>query len=436
MPTAYWRDEYESLPAAIGGVPFRMERAQTSVGRRNAIQKFPNTPAIREHDQGEETDAFGVNGYLVGRDYHIQKRNLEAVFKQAGPKLLVHPYRGRMLVLIEGVLEITEDKKRGGYCDISFKCHLYRESTERLEFTTPADAAEIAAAGARTAATASMAEQFALDDESRLDAFMERVEAFQTLVTDSVGLALSVTSEVSSTIVGITGELIGDVASLASVPMEMLQLIGNATRAMINAPFNVGDSILDNLDALSDGEKILAMLGIAQRLTDSDSGLEPLTPGALAAEPSDEDTVSTIDMRNAQALTAMVRTEAAACIVEAILNTDPESVTQAQEVLAGLERLICGVDGYDPDALFRAVDDVTFAALSDLRATARTYVNVKSVTLPEILTYEVPGDTCALLLAQKLLGDASRWEEIVDRNDLADPLFISAGTVIEYLEAT
>ena len=177
------------------------------------------------------------------------------------------------------------------------------------------------------------------------------------------------------------------------------------------------------------------MLGIAGRFVRLDEiDLEPLTEQALSGEPSDADTDAQAIARNAQALTACLRAEAAAAIVEAVLVTKPDSTTQAADILERVNQLMLGeVDG-DPDALLFAVDADSLVALSDLRAALTRYL-ASLTSLPTIETYEVPAQTNAIMLAQLLLGDATRYDEIVSRNQLLDPMFIAAGTEIEYLRA-
>lgn len=66
-------------------------------------------------------------------------------------------------------------------------------------------------------------------------------------------------------------------------------------------------------------------------------------------------------------------------------------------------------------------DDDTAAALTDLRGALADYVGDIAARLPRLLTIELATPQTALSLSQRLYGDGSRADEIVERNDIIHP---------------
>jgi prophage DNA circulation protein len=67
------------------------------------------------------------------------------------------------------------------------------------------------------------------------------------------------------------------------------------------------------------------------------------------------------------------------------------------------------------------VDPDTYASLMDLQAAASIAISDEAIELPRITTYEVTTPRTAIEIAHALYGDATRADEIVSRNRIADP---------------
>jgi prophage DNA circulation protein len=434
-----WLDQYLSLPASIADIPFHVESAKTQVGRRSAVQKFPGTDYVRVQDLGAEADVFDVDGYLIGDDYHVRLKRLETLFRnRVGPFLLVHPYRGRTQINVEGQLEVTEERQKGGFARFRFRAIKDVTGQVQQSSASPTSTARNAVSVARTASVAAAATQVSqLSKPAVLAKFQTQLTALQSSLTSSIGSALAFESTLATSIGSSLSSMASTVAGLASTPTAAFTTLGSVVRAAVGAVMTAESASEESFGALTDGQRIAAMLGIAGLLArgGDESGLGAVEPGGMASDPSDDLTAVQAADRNAQAITLAVRSEVAATVCETILDTAPESKTQAKEVLAAISALLTGASDGDPDAVLYAVDAETYVALSDLRAAATKYLTETAIGLPTIETYELPAETSAFVIAQRLLGDASRWDEIVQRNDLDDPLFVPAGTTIEYLSA-
>jgi len=84
------------------------------------------------------------------------------------------------------------------------------------------------------------------------------------------------------------------------------------------------------------------------------------------------------------------------------------------------------------DLLDTALDD-TFEGLRASKAAVVEDIKGRVAQLPSVLVYE-PADTLpALVVAHTLYYDATREDEIVDRNKTSHPGFMPGGVGVEYL---
>jgi len=92
-----WQDRY--LDASFRGVPFFVDRANTSGGRKTVLHEFPERDLPFAEDLGRASRLFNVTGYIIGEDYFEQRdRLIAACFDKSGPGILIHPYYGSLTV--------------------------------------------------------------------------------------------------------------------------------------------------------------------------------------------------------------------------------------------------------------------------------------------------------------------------------------------------
>lgn len=424
----YWRNEL--LPASLAGVSFHIEQVTGTPGRRNAIQEFPGTEFVRGQDLGPRARRFEIQAYLIGRDYHLQLRSLEAVFDRPGPHMLSHPYRGRMLVHLDGEPSVVESTKKGGFAAVSFRV-VQASADDGRPTVSPVDVAAAAASASRAEVHASLAAGMDLSVPSARASVDAAGASLGDTIASSLSSALDLLSESGQTVEQAVGGLAQAVA-LASTPAEVLAAVADTVRIAVSAPLTAAELLTDAYGELAAWQRLDAVLDVARLFVGAiDNGLAALAPRALVVGEGQDPAVA-----GPQAITAAARAEAAASLVAAVTTTPPESSEQARAALTTVEALIVGATDGDPDGLLHAVDAEAMGALADLRAAATRYLLGLATSLPTLSTYTTPSQTNVFLLAQLLLGDAARWEEIWDRNALVDPVLIPAGTVIEYIAPT
>uniref|UniRef100_UPI000A46C0B7 DNA circularization N-terminal domain-containing protein n=1 Tax=Mesorhizobium sp. 1M-11 TaxID=1529006 RepID=UPI000A46C0B7 len=111
------------LPASFRGVSFFVPDTSTEPGRRVAEALFPGLDRAAYDDFGLSPAVITVDGFMVGDDYIIQARALEAAFERPGPGTLIHPWLGGMTVILEepGTISFSASELRVARFSASFK---------------------------------------------------------------------------------------------------------------------------------------------------------------------------------------------------------------------------------------------------------------------------------------------------------------------------
>jgi prophage DNA circulation protein len=86
------------------------------------------------------------------------------------------------------------------------------------------------------------------------------------------------------------------------------------------------------------------------------------------------------------------------------------------------------------DSLMATAPDALYDQILDLRSAVLQDVAERVVNLPALRSY-TPGATLpALVLAHQLYGDATRSQELLERNAIRHPGFVAGGQALEVLD--
>lgn len=106
-----WREQMQ--PASFRGVPFQVETSSTPVGRRTQCHEYPLRDLPLVEDLGRATRRLQLTGFVIGDDCFQQRDALLAACDQTGAGELIHPYLGRLtVVLVE--CSISHERQAGG----------------------------------------------------------------------------------------------------------------------------------------------------------------------------------------------------------------------------------------------------------------------------------------------------------------------------------
>lgn len=107
-------------------------------------------------------------------------------------------------------------------------------------------------------------------------------------------------------------------------------------------------------------------------------------------------------------------------MARALAATDFRSLDAAQVAKAQINAVFAVAEEGAADAL----DTATYRALVTLHAAVARDLTTRARPLPRIVAYETAGPLPALVLAQRLYGDASRADDLVAENAARAPLFM------------
>ncbi|MDH0640615.1 DNA circularization N-terminal domain-containing protein [Pseudomonas sp. GD03860] len=431
-----WRDNYRA--ASFRGVPFFVESADSTHGRRQAVHEHAQRDVPYTEDLGRKAREFSVSGYLIGLDYQAQRDKLIEACETAGPGVLVHPYRGELTVVCRG-LGLSESTNDGGMCLVKLT---FLEAGEASYPSAKIDS--INAISAKGNAVTAAAEQGFLSD------FL--TTGFPAYVAESAAKGLADLGEfMAAPGLNFAGDLqaasdfylqakglASDAFSLVQKPLQMVSritgLFGSVRMAFGSNAFSMLTSLFDRSPASYSGSTATPS---RQQQATNHLALNALVRQVAVAEAAKAAVVTQKPLITAggAALAQRPSTLSVSGPVSSTPTSSPPTVNTPtvydsyQEAVKVREELVGRIDA---ESEATPVDEV-YVALSDLRTSVVQAVPNKEQDLPRIVPY-MPKETLpSLLVAYQIYGDAGRADEIAARNTPRHPGFLMGGTKLEVL---
>jgi prophage DNA circulation protein len=348
-------------------------------------------------DLGRKAREFSVEVFVDARlgddgDYLAARDALIAEIEQPGPGTLVHPWYGTMRVSLTSA-RVRESTRDGGRASFSLT---FVEAGE-LRFPLAAN-------------------DTPKETEKRVASALVEAQEDYADTYDVLSLPQRLLDEIETELYRTLAEvenLVGDVVSTIA--------------ADIRAPANMAAGIIGSIQRL--GELVtepLRAFELYRRLFGAGSS-SPAVPTTTATR-----------RRQAIATAAVQRLTRQTAVIEAARQSAQASYASRADALATAATLLAAVDdemeATDP-VTGQPVGDGVYQALSALRAAVATDLRTRGARLPELVTY-TPGATLpALVVAHRFYGDASRDQEIVERNAIRHPGFVPGGVPLEVLGA-
>lgn len=386
-------------PASFRGVPFRVDDHEGEGGRRVHLHEFTKRDLGFAEDLGLANPAFSIRAYVVGPDYDVDRDNLIDACNAEGPGTLIHPYYGEVLVACPQV-RWRESRREGriAYFELKF-VRTSEESAYPVATTdtaaTVTDQAAISIADAKSV----------FDDVFVLagvpDALATTAEQFLTDLADMVDTLPVLT---------LGGEVVQQAVNLAELAERVVAL----PSSIVGGVTGVSDAIISTLGAYFDAatDPIVSESGLAQVVAFTAARTIPTGDGVVAATAS----------RNEQALIQVVEQVA---IANRAANAARRTFTSYDEAADLRHILVADIQA----ASTRAGDtghDVAFLSLRSLKQKVADDLTSRGAGLARLSAYEFADNAPAVAVAQRLYQDASRSQDLVNRNDAGHPLFLPA----------
>jgi prophage DNA circulation protein len=409
-----WRDNYRA--ASFRGVPFFVESADSTHGRRQAVHEHAQRDVPYTEDLGRKAREFSVSGYLIGLEYQTQRDELIKACETAGPGVLVHPYRGEMTVTCRG-LGLSESTNDGGMCIVKLT---FLEAGEASYPSAKTDT--VNAISAKGNAVTAAAEKGFVSD------FL--TNGFPAYVAESAATGLTELGEFMAA----PGLSFGEDLQAASDFYQQAKGLASDAFSLVQQPFQMVSRITGLFGSIRSafGSNALSML---TSLFDR----SPSTYSGSTATPSRQQQATNALAMNALVRQVAVAEAAKAAVVTQTTVTTGNGLTQTsstptvydsyQAAIKVREEL---VDRIDTESEVTPIDEV-YVTLSDLRTSVVQAVPNPEQDLARIVQY-VPRETLpSLLVAYQIYGDAGRADEIAARNNPRHPGFLMGGNQLEVL---
>lgn len=401
-----WRDNLQ--PGSFNGAAFHVQRHTESGGRRQLVHQYPRRDDPYTEDRGRQADKFTIDAFVLassiiggsrGDDYFTAREALRRELRKKGPGILVHPYLGQKRVAVE-TYELSESTDEGGLARFTIT---FAEAGDRLYPSAKADTAfgvRAACDEAGAACEADFAERF-------------RVVKVPAYVSESA------TAKLEDFISGVRKQASNVAAVGAQITSFSAQLdrLGSSLVSLIRAPADLASDVRGVM---------IAMRGV---VTSSRVALDRYRSqfGFGATDTIGPQTTDTrqLEESNRDALNALVQRAAVIEAARAASDVEFASYEEATTIRDAIATKL--------DELMEAADDAVYYAMSNLRAATVRDITTRGADLARIVSYTSRTTLPALVIAHHLYGDASRDAEIISRNPIRHPGFVSGGNAIEVL---
>ncbi|MCF5383127.1 hydroxyacid dehydrogenase [Pseudomonas syringae] len=466
-----WRDSL--LPASFRGVGFFIEKAVVPAGRKGQLHEFPQRDEPYFESLGKQSKVHTLTGFIVGPDCFEQRDKLLQALEQEGAGELVHPWLGRVQVQV-GECGVTHNLSEGGLVRLDLKFY----PANPLKFPV---------------STLNTRRQLLGASESLLGSALRRyrsVMATVDAVRINIQALRSALSGVFATIqrqftpfMTIYSDVTALVHSLVNAPLTVSTLFstffasfdGDSRRARrANGTSSIGGASTGTDAGSGPGNSPGG--GSGNGSASGSNGTAASSAAARSGSNGGVSSVETVDYRSviseatqqAEAVSGInlvsqssgldtgVTAQAAANLVQDALLVKVAKIVASMPVATTVMPLtvVPSLDQQVTQALQRVdvpvADDVIelrdtlssaiweaslkadpehYLALNTLRQALIRHLNAVAASGVRLVDLKVSEPLPALVLAYRRFGDASRAQEMVQRNRLAHPGFVPPGTL-------
>jgi prophage DNA circulation protein len=416
------------------GAPFFTPAHQMEGGNRGTVHEYPGTDQHTTQVLGRAQKSFSVTAWCLGPDYDLAKNALIQALDQPGPGKLVHRYFGQFDAELDPrqKYRVEESEADGGRAVFTIPFIRASRTTPPNIRADLSQRVEKQAAQARTYARARFIEDTnPMGPEFIRDALLSTLNTVSSslaAVNRKINGALAITSGVQGAINAISNNAAALVASplviltladnIAAIPAEMFQGIATVGESLTAVRDGFAGTSLESVTAQVESRKLAKLVN---------ASMTELV--ATDETPEDDSTAYNAQMlANQVAMLQYLRALAAIEAAIASLSLPFDSQDTANELRDALSSTL--------DALSQQVtDDDVYASLVDLRADVHKHLTQVSGALPSMSEYVPRKALSALLLAHIVHGDARRCEEVIARNNIRHPGFVTAGVPVQVLDA-
>lgn len=383
MATGCYQDNY--LPASFKGIPFEAMEVSSEHGRRGAEGEFPFGESTAYADLGRKIRTFSLSGRLAENSHVADAAAMIAAAESKGSGPLVHPTRGLINVACRS-LKVSDDVMEGkGVTTLDFDFVEANDWPSGFSFGGSLFGIDIS--GILSAASSFLSDNYTPSTVRFYDADMVRDTAVQAV--DQINVAYSQNTSTEEQFY----RNISDLETIAANP------------SLLETGAQAYDVISKGMALVSQETPTAGKYERFRGLVNWSTQVSSLPSESGAAQ---------------NAIYAAFRTMAAAHMVRAAIETEPETLN------AGLAQYdqVASVLDQEADAAQLLGDNTLFLAIRDFTAEAKALLLRRAYELPAIVEYDFGGSTHSLMAAYEIYGDAKRFRDIEKRNNSGLPFMV------------
>lgn len=423
-----WREQL--LPASFRGVPFHVDRATVPVGRSVQLHEYPKKDEPLAEDMGRVSRVHKLTAFVVGEDAFARRNKLLEALEKGGAGDLVHPFLGRLKV-VAGECEMSHDRREGGL--VRFDLVFYPGQVQQFPAARANTGQQLGKASASYWSQARSAYAQAM---AAIDLGAVNVRALRGRLGGVFGLL--------SRHLGPLASLYGDAGALADALLVAPGGLSSALSSYLGRSPAASSGVRERakaggFDTYSDSLAAAGALAVsAQEVNQTPGGGGQEAPAAGQAPAGGQATTAAV-----QAVVDLVQS---AAIVQALRAVSAMPVARQPEPIAAAPSLQAQLGEPVQRPPVAVVDDVlavrdvlsaamwqassksapaAFVEANKARQAMARHLSAVAAQGVQLVTVEPLETVPALVLAHRLYGDATRADEVGQRNRVAHLGFIA-----------
>lgn len=423
-------------PGSFKGVPFATPSDQHEGGVDGVVFKFPGSPNYFAQELGEKPDRFTLTVFTIGPDYDLNRDDLIKALK-SGPGRLITRRWGEFDAQLEPgkTYTVSHTQEETGKATFTIPFLRVSATLPSVVSVDTAGTTQFAASDAQAQATTSFGSKFdAIGPEyvrGEILGTIQRANAKLRNINNDVAGALAFPNILASNITTLANTAATSVAApsrygdLAAGIYSVHQAIFGGIETLAKAQLQVARAYglfgPEAAEASAQGRKLAQVLRSAQ------------ASAMLIGTDPDEPTYGTASTREQQLATnqaAIVQLHRQAATIEAARVCVSIPYDSRDAAIAMRDQLVAALILIMQDP---ATDDDMYSALQDVRVAMSNHLVSTAGGLPQLIPFTPLTTLPALLLAQRIYGDARRHDELISRNNIRHPGFVPGGAPLQVL---
>ncbi|MGD9638387.1 MAG: DNA circularization protein [Alphaproteobacteria bacterium] len=408
-----WKSKLKT--ASFKGAKFSVTSSDSEFGRRFQHFEYPNRDKGYIEDLGQKDSNFTLEAFVVGKDYMSLRDKLISVCSSKGPGELIHPYLGTKTVTCS-FLRTRENSDEGGVARISLS---FIEAGEKEQPSSSINTQKSVYGAGNESILVSSADFIDNFKINGLPSFISenavaQIDAAETLISNVISV------KTGSPISLLTNYASEDYTTASDFCSKITSLFSNFTA---NSSSN-GSSTTSSSETSSTNDTSSTT---AENEYKAAKALLNYSATSTIVVSSVTTTGSTLNT-NTQAINDLIVRNAT--VVAAKISTEIE-FTSYDEAVAIRDEIIEQIN----NIMEKTTSDDVYTAFAKLKTTVNQDITSRGANLAKIENFSLNKSLPSLIVSYNRYGSIDYAEDIASRNNVANPLFVPGGEILEALSS-